>query len=139
MSSKLIAEMFKSPIGAATRLKSYTVSTSDPVYRIVKKMIKENVGAVVVVENKNPVGIITEKDLLERVVEPDKDVKLTLAENIMSKPIISIEYDHSLKDALELMRKNNLRRLVVMKKGILYGLVTERRLLQAAAISIGAI
>jgi len=95
-------------------------------------MIKDNIGAVVVVEKGRPVGIITEKDLLEKVIKPLKDMDLTLAGDTMSKPLITIESDRPMKEALELMRKHNIRRLVVTKEGALLGLVTERRFLEVA-------
>jgi len=131
LSSKYIEEMFNVPVGKAARA-PVTVSTSEPASIVVKKMIKEDIGAVVVVEKGKPVGLITEKDLLERVIQPRKDLNLTLAGDVMSKPLISIEFDRPLKEALELMQKHDFRRLVVTKKGALHGLVTERRLLEAA-------
>lgn len=109
-----------------------TVSMSDSVSVLVNKMVKENIGALVVVEKGKPVGIITEKDVLERVMKLEKDMNQTLAKDVMSKPLISIESDRPMKEALELMQKHNIRRIVVTKKGKLRGLITERRLLHAA-------
>ena len=73
---------------------------------------------------------ITEKDILERVVIPGKNMHTTVAEGIMSKPIITINADRSVKEALELMRKNKVRRLPVIKDDKIIGLVSERRLLE---------
>jgi len=81
-----------------------------------------------VVEKGSPVGIITEKDVLERVILEDKNVYTTTAKDVMSKPLISIERDRPIKEAIELMRKHNIRRLAVTANGALVGLVTERRL-----------
>ena len=92
-------------------------------------MIRENIGATLVVENNRPVGIITEKDVLERIVTPRMDTYKTLAKDVMSKPVISIEASHSIKEALGLMKKNKIRRLAVTENKSLVGLVTERRLL----------
>ena len=92
-------------------------------------MIKEDIGAAVVIENGQPVGIITEKDILERVVTPRKNVYKTLAKDVMSKPVIFIEASQSIKEALMLMKKNKIRRLAVTENGYLIGLLTERRLL----------
>ena len=114
------------------RFEPIAVSMSDSATTLVEKMIKDNIGAVVVVEKGRPVGIITEKDLLEKVIKPLKDMDLTLAGDMMSKPLITIESDRPMKEALELMRKHNIRRLVVTKEGTLLGLVTERRFLEVA-------
>jgi CBS domain-containing protein len=118
--------------GCELRLEPITVSTSDSATTLVQKMIKDNIGAVVVTDEGRPVGIITEKDLLEKVIKPLKDMDQTLAGDIMSKPLITIESDRPMKEALELMRKHNIRRLVVTKEGALFGLVTERRFLEVA-------
>ena len=138
MSSKYIEEMLEVSAGEGCELvlAPITVSKSDSAAIVVEKMIKENVGAVVVVENGKPVGIITEKDMLEKVIRPRNDMHLTLAEDIMSKPIISIEFDRSMEEALELMRENELRRLVVTKEEAFWGLITERRFLEIAFLVI---
>jgi CBS domain-containing protein len=134
LSSKYIESMLKIPVRDACelRLAPITVSALDSVTTLVEKMIKENVGAVVVVEEGKPVGIVTEKDLLDKVITPKKDLHLTLARDLMSKPVISIELDRPLEEAMSLMRKYDIKRVVVTKEGTFYGLVTERRFLEIA-------
>jgi len=114
------------------RLAPPAVSLLDPVSTIIDMMIKENIGAVVAVDEDRPVGIITEKDVLERVIKLQKDFETTLVKDVMSKPLITIEAERPMKDALELMRRHDIRRLVVTKDGALIGLTTERRLLEVA-------
>ena len=132
MSSKYLEDLLSLPVQTNMRLMPPKASPSDSVSSIVNIMVGENIGAVVVVEGDRPVGIITEKDVLERVVRRRKDMEETRAEDIMSKPPISIEADRPMIDALNLMRKNNIRRLPVTKDDKLVGLVTERRLLEVA-------
>lgn len=132
MSSKYLDEILKLPVQTNMRLEPPTVSASEPVSSVVDKMVKGNIGAVVIMEESNLVGMITEKDVLERVVKTGKDLGTTLARDVMSKPIISIEADRPMKEALDLMRKNNIRRIAVTKDRALIGLVTERRLLEVA-------
>ena len=136
MRSKYIDEMLNISVGEGcdVRLAPITVSLSDSVTSMVKKMILENVGAVVVVEGDKPVGVVTERDLLERIIGPKREMNLTLASDAMSKPVISIEYDRPMKEAMELMRKNGIRRVVVTKEGAFFGLLTERRFLEIAFI-----
>jgi CBS domain-containing protein len=102
-----------------------TVSLIDLMYN----MNQENIGSVIVEEHGRAVGIITEKDILVRAVSSEKDLYRTKVREIMSTPIQSIEADRPIKEALELMRQHNLRRLAVMEKEALVGIVTERRLL----------
>ena len=134
MRSKYIEEVLSISVGEGCEVKlaPITVSLSDSVTSMVKKMILENVGAVVVVEGDKPVGVVTERDLLEKIIGPKREMNLTLASDVMSKPVISIESDRPMKEAMELMRKHNIRRVVVTKEGALFGLLTERRFLEVA-------
>jgi CBS domain-containing protein len=130
MSRKYRELVLNVSVEKALRTKPFTVLTSDSLHTCVERMVRENIGAVIVLEKKLPVGIITEKDVLERAIIPEKNMYQTKAEDIMSKPLISIEADLPVKEALELMKKNNVRRLVITKNNSLIGLVTERRLLR---------
>jgi glycosyltransferase involved in cell wall biosynthesis len=95
-------------------------------------MIRENVGAVIVVEDGRPVGIITEKDVLKRVIIEERDLEQTLVRDVMSSPLISADAEGSIREALDLMRGNDVRRLAVVEDSDLVGITTERRLLEIA-------
>jgi len=69
---------------------------------------------------------------LERVVELHRDLDLTLSRDVMSKPLITIEANRPISEALELLHRHHIRRLVVTEDGVLLGLSTERRLLEVA-------
>ena len=105
-----------------------TASPTESISNVLSCMVVQDIGAVIVVEKGKPVGIITEKDVLEKVIMKDKDVYMTTAKEVMSQPLISIETNRPVKEAIELMRKHNIRRLAVIDNGALVGLVTERRL-----------
>ena len=124
------ASILNSPVSMSMRQKPVTVSLLQTISGLAYMMIKEDIGAVIVIEKDRPIGIITEKDILDRVVTPGKDVYKTLAKDVMSEPVITIEVSSMLKDALELLKKKKIRRLVVVEDGSLVGLVTERRLLE---------
>ena len=119
------------PVSVNMRRPPVTVSLSESVSNLMFKMINENIGAVVVVNKGRAVGIITEKDVLKRGIMSGKDIYETRAKDVMSKPLVSIEADRPIKEALELMRKHSIRRLAVTKNEALVGLVTEKRLLEA--------
>lgn len=102
------------------------VSTFDPASKVIESMLKNNVGSVIVVENHTPVGIITEKDILARVVTVRRKPDRTLAKEIMSTPLETIESSEPLTKALRIMRNKGIRRLAVTKKGELVGILTER-------------
>lgn len=129
-----VEELLKSPVSSNMRIDPPTVSPSDPVAEAVIKMSKEDIGAVIVVEEERAIGIITEKDILERVVKPKKMMDLIQVRDVMTTPLASIDADKTNKQALDLMRFKGIRRLAVMEEGRLIGIVTERRLLESALI-----
>lgn len=90
-----------------------------------------------VVRDDEPLGIITERDIIERVVFANKDINTVVAQEIMTAPLLTIDSKRSIEEAIEIMHKNHLRRLVVVKGEKLVGLVTERRLLLARGSTSG--
>ena len=129
-SHETLVKALNLPVSVGMRSKPVTVIPSEPISGLMWRMVDKNVGAIIVVENGRPVDIITEKDVLGRVVMAEKNVHTTLAKDVMSKPLIAIEADRPIKDALELMHKNRIRRLAITRNEVLVGLVTERRLLE---------
>lgn len=127
--SKPVVRGFASTVRACAR-EAVTVPLSERATDVTYKMVTSDIGAVIVVQGGKPVGIITERDVLERVLTAKRDVYNTQAKDIMSKPVISIEADRSTKEALELMQKHHIRRLAATENGTLIGIVTERRLLR---------
>jgi len=103
---------------------------SDKALFNVCRIMKENkIGSVIVVDesNKNnPVGIITERDIVNYLSSPLGNL-LMQVNSIMSKPIVTIQETQSLIDALKTMQKNNFRRLpITNKEGKLVGIVTDK-------------
>lgn len=110
-----------------------TISPLDVVSTVINLMIRENAGSVVVVEDNKPVGIVTERDVLQRVIQTGKNPELTVVNDIMSSnPLVTIEMNRTIGDALELLHKHNIRKVIVTREGALVGLSTERRLLEIA-------
>jgi CBS domain-containing protein len=126
----------KVTVGSIARAPVPTVLLSTHVSEIAKIMVRQNVGAVVVVRDYEPLGIVTERDIIERVVLANKDVNEVVAQEIMTAPLLTVDSSRTIEKALEIMHKNRLRRLVIVKGENLVGLVTERRLLLAGS-SVG--
>ena len=117
------------PVETIMRSPPVKVLFSDTVATIIDKMSMYDIGAVIVEMGGKPVGIVTEKDILNRVIRAGKNPNLTYAHEIMSKPLIMIEADKPISEALKLMRDNKIRRLAVTRRGNLVGIVTERRII----------
>ncbi|MCK4952675.1 CBS domain-containing protein [Candidatus Bathyarchaeota archaeon] len=115
----------------AMRSPPVTSLQSDTVSSIVQTMVTSDTGGVIVVDGDKPVGMITERDILERVLKPNKDSTKTLAKDIMSSSIITIKTSESITDALKIMSANKIRRLAVTQDEKVIGIVTMRRILEA--------
>lgn len=88
-------------------------------------MDKHGTGSALVVEKDKPVGVITERDLLRKVVAKGLDPAELKVQEIMSSPIVTIKAKKRVKDAYQLMDEKNIRRLaVVNEEGEIIGKVT---------------
>jgi CBS domain-containing protein len=114
-----------------------TVRTDDSVLEAVAKMNKFDVGSVIVTNNNRPVGIITSKNVLTRIVEPRLDASMVRAKDIMSAPLITIEPDISLEDAAKLMAQKKIKKLAVMDRDKLLGVLSTTDLVRANPTQLG--
>ena len=90
-----------------------------------KAMAKRGVSCAVVTQEGSAAGIVTERDLVSKVLAESIDAKNVLVRDIMSTPLITVSPDAELSAAAELMARYRIRRLVVVDKaGALMGLVT---------------
>lgn len=88
-------------------------------------MKQNRVSSIIINDEKNAsVGIITERDIVRRLIADKKDSNTTKAAEIISQPLITAEADTSLFDAVKIMEKNNIRRLPVAKDNSLVGFLT---------------
>ena len=94
------------------------------VKEVVATMNKFNIGSIVIVQGDRPVGIITERDILRRIVEPCLAPETLTARQIMSSPVLTINETASIDEAAKLMAKKRIKKLPVMDKQKLVGIVT---------------
>lgn len=107
-----------------------TIGAQAMVAEAAKAMMESKQGFLLVLKEGRPVGIITEHDLAYKVVAVLKDPTEVVVEAIMSTPLITVDPDEDFLMASEIMQKNNIRRLPVVKDGIIYGMVTARDIAQ---------
>ena len=91
-----------------------TVEANYTVKLAAKIMCQFGIGCVVVLEKERVVGIVTERDLLKRIVAVARDPEKTFVREIMSKPAIAVEPDLALEDAVTLMFKHKIKKLPVI-------------------------
>ncbi len=100
------------------------VSSNESVLNLSKEMVKVNSSCVIVLNGEE--GIITERDVIKKVIARDKNPKEVLAKDIMSSPIISVDLENFIFDVLILMAKHNIRRVVVKKGEEIIGILEDK-------------
>jgi CBS domain-containing protein len=115
----------KIPVKKMMIKKPVTAEKTETVLKVAKKMAENRVGSVVIEDNGNPIGIITETDLTKKIVALGKDPAKTKAEDIMSSPIVFVNPEDDYSVAVEKMRKHKVKRLPVIENGKVIGIVTS--------------
>jgi len=101
-----------------------TVNRSTTALQVAKMMEQGGIGAVLVQDNGNPVGIVTDRDYATRIAANDLPLN-TAVENIMSTPLITINHDEPISAAAERMTSKKIRKLAVTENGKMVGIVTS--------------
>lgn len=112
----LVREMMNSPV--------ITAKPTETVRAIAKKMAGHRVGSVVILDGERPIGIVTDGDIVTKVVVSDKRASQIAAVGVMSRPLHTIEAEKDLTEAARLMRQLRVKRLGVTYKGDLVGVVS---------------
>lgn len=102
------------------------VKTTDKVIKAIEVMTENDIGSVVVTDDERPVGIVTERDVMKRVCPEKLCTRGITVGEIMNKPLIHIEADAGLGQAFSLMMLRDVRRLLVLDKGHVAGIITQK-------------
>jgi CBS domain-containing protein len=105
-----------------------TVNIDDSVLAVSKLMTEKGVGYAIALEKTKPAGIVTEKDLVTKVIAKEKDPSTVRVSQVMSTPLITIDLGATLEDAVKMMAKHGIRRLPVVKDNVVQGVFTSRDL-----------
>ncbi len=90
----------------------------------VEMMNKHGIGCLIAIKNEKPIGIMTERDILKRVIPESKNPEKAQVSEVMSTPLIAGGPDMYVEDAARLMFKKNIKKLPIMENGKLVGLLT---------------
>ncbi len=101
-----------------------TVEADATVMRAVKLMNKHEIGCLIVTKSRKPIGIVTERDLLKRVLAGSRDPEKTRIWEVMSAPLVFVDPNMDIEDTVRFMLKMEIKKLPIVRKGKLLGLVT---------------
>jgi len=118
----LVKDVMTSPV--------ITIGETGNVQKVAQLMDKNDVGCVIVTSKEGkPVGIITERDLITRVLSKNTMPSGVNAKKVMTSPLLTIDPDETLTEAARKMSRLNVRRLGVIYKGNLVGLISSKDIL----------
>jgi CBS domain-containing protein len=112
----------------------FTLQEDVSVYEAVKLMNENRIGCLVVLQYGQVVGIVTERDMLERVVEKCRNPKETKVTEIMTKRVFVGKPDMRLDEAAKLMFEKKVKKLPIVEGNRLVGLVTLTDLARMASL-----
>ena len=102
----------------------YTIAPAASVFDALELMAEKGIGALVVTEGEQVVGVITERDYARKVILMARSSKETPVRDIMTSPVMYVRPDHTSEQCMVLMTENRLRHLPVMDSGKLVGLIS---------------
>jgi len=108
-----------------------SVAPDDNILETLKKLSEYGVGALLVLEHDNLVGIVSERDYARKVILEGKNSTDTKVKEIMTPNPITVGANDSLKTCMETMTNNHIRHLPVVDNGKILGVLSNRDLLKA--------
>lgn len=112
------------PIEDLARSDVVTANRETPVVDLAETMGAENVGCIVITDGETPVGIVTDRDLTVRVLGDGEDPADTLAADVMTEDLCTVEPAAGFYEVAELMAEHGIRRLPVCEGDTLVGIIT---------------
>jgi CBS domain-containing protein len=115
------------PVSALLKQKGDWVITIAPdatVFATIARMVEQNVGAIVVTERGEPVGIFTERDYLRRIALQGRTSRETAVRDVMTTDLVTVEPDTTVDTCMAIMTERKIRHLPVLRDGRLAGLIS---------------
>ena len=98
---------------------------------VAKTMAKKNISCVVITSRKQPIGLITERDIMKKIVSKNRKIDGLKASDIMTTSLLVVPESENIFAAAVLMEQNKIRRLPVVKGKTLKGIITETDVIRA--------
>ncbi|CAD0002733.1 MULTISPECIES: CBS domain-containing protein [Flavobacterium] len=102
----------------------YSVGSTTTVYEALKVMGEKNIGAILIIDDFELKGILSERDYARKIVLKDKSSKETLVDEIMESTVFTVKLSDNLEDCMELMSTKRIRHLPVLEDEIVVGIIS---------------
>jgi signal-transduction protein with cAMP-binding, CBS, and nucleotidyltransferase domain len=124
----MLAQMLNEPVSKYTNHQMVTIDAGLTVQDAAKVMAEAKVDSILVYTNYNVIGIVTIKDMLTEIIAKGIDPSKVTIGILAHRQIIKINKDATVREAIDLMKKNDIRRLVVMNDERPIGLISRKAL-----------
>lgn len=117
----------ETPLSVLLKDKGHAIASTSPhvsVYECALKLTQFKVGALLVLENDKLVGIISERDILKKIVAAGVDPNKVLVESIMTKEILTVLSTTTVREAMRIVTEKRVRHLPVLDNGNLVGVIS---------------
>ncbi len=114
------------PAGNIVRRDLIKIDEDRSVYDATRMIVENNRGSVVVTRINESIGILTERDIMTKVVAKSLDPKSIKVKAVMTSPPVTIDKDRPLREAIDVMNKKKVRRMLVTENGKIIGIFTLR-------------
>lgn len=135
-----MVEPLERPVSSYVSKQFVMVDENVSVANAVKITQPKNIETIIVTSNGKPVGIVTDSDILEKVVIKGDDSDLVFLKSIMTSPILTLQRTATLKQAIEVMRIRKIKRIPIVdshnKSAQIIGIVTQKFLAEAIRNSV---
>jgi len=103
---------------------------------ISKCMKRSGIGSVVITKEGNPVGVVTDRDIVIKVIMTNRNPDTVKTKEIMASPLVTIEVGASIMGACKVLIEKGIRRLLVIDDGELVGIVSLRNILTGEPLHV---
>ena len=121
--------ILETKLGSIAKRDLITIDQDASVLSAAKLMVERSIGSLVVTKKGQPVGILTERDMLKKVVATSRKSESTSVGEVMTSNPVTIDLDRTLGEALDLMNRKKVRRMLVTEGGKIVGIFTQRDVL----------
>lgn len=102
----------------------HSISPETPVYECAKKMSELGIGALLVMQGEKLEGIVSERDIIRKLVASSSDIKNVTVADIMSKDLFTVPPSMTVTEAMHIVTEKRFRHLPVVENGTLIGIVS---------------
>ncbi|MCF2444207.1 CBS domain-containing protein [Dyadobacter sp. CY345] len=109
----------------------FSITKETTVFQALELMAEKNIGAVLVIEYGELIGIFSERDYARKVILMGRASRDTLIGDVMTDKVITVETDQKIEDCMQIMSDKHIRHLPVNRKGELVGIISINDIVSA--------